>query len=128
MELYDENGDLSHKGQMQIVPRPRLDYDSKKRREARSVPHILMHKPAMPLYCAICRRSKLRGAPHRKDSLNESDSAEAKAEAFGDCVTSDFLAGKQNFMLGVGGWTNAMNMLDLGSTAKNVLSYRIQGC
>ena len=116
--MYDENSDLSYKGRLQVVPKPRLDLDSRKRREARSVPHILIHKPAMPEHCEICRRAKLRETPHRKGSFAESASIESKSKEFGDCVTSDFLTSKGGFMMGVGGWTNAMNMLDIGSTAK----------
>ena len=52
----------------------------------------------------------MRETPHRKGSFKESESAEARAKEFGDCVTSDFLASKGDFMLGVGGWTNAMNV------------------
>ena len=117
-ELYDDHGELTEKGRRQIVPRPRLDRDSRKRREARSVPHILIHKPAMPEHCEICRRAKLRETPHRKGSFGESQSAESEAEEFGDCVTSGFLASKGDFMLGIGEWTNAMNMLDIGSGNK----------
>ena len=91
--------ELSYDDQMAIVPPPKPHKDARLRLLAKTVPHILIHKPFNP-HCSICRGAKLREAPHRKGSAAK---VLEDAKEFGDYVTGDFLASKGEVMRGVGG-------------------------
>ena len=55
---------LDDDAQMQIVPPPKPHKEALMRKAAKSLPHLLIHKPHNP-YCEICNQAKLRESPHR---------------------------------------------------------------
>ena len=86
----DEEEEWGEEKQMQIVPPPKPHVNAKMRRLAKTVPHILIHKPMNP-FCEICKQAKLREPPHRKGGAAKVIEG---AKEFGDQTTGDFLASK----------------------------------
>ena len=115
--LLDADGTYSFEAQMQIVPPPKPHAYERLKRLAKTVPHILIHKPFNP-FCEVCQQAKMRERPHKKGAFTNSGSAEANAKEFGDCVTGDFLASKGEVMRAVGGYHDALNLRDIGTGVK----------
>ena len=99
---------------MHIVSPPRQTSETRLRRLAKTVPHILTHKPFNP-YCDICKQAKLREPPHKKGGA---ELVIENAKEFGDYSTGDVLASKEETMRGVGGYHDALNLRDMGSGVK----------
>ena len=99
---------------MQIVPPPKPHHEARERRLAKTVPHILTHKPFNP-YCDICNQAKAREPPHKPGGAAK---VIGEAKSFGDYATGDFLASKKEVMRGVGGFHDALNLRDMGAGVK----------
>merc|ERR1712115_151722 len=78
---------LDEEAQYRVVPPPKPHVEAKLRKEAKQVPHILIHKP-FNRFCEICNQAKLREAPHRR---SDGKSPHAEAKEFGDFTTGDFI-------------------------------------
>ena len=98
---------------MQIVPPPNPHKEALLRKQAKELPHLLIHKPANP-YCEICNRAKVRERPSKHGATDHG------AEKFGDYVTADFIIdGKGNELVrGVGDYKDALTLRDLGTGVK----------
>ena len=52
---------LDEEAQYRVVPPPKPHVEAKLRKEAKQVPHILLHKP-FNKYCEICNQAKLNAS------------------------------------------------------------------
>jgi len=107
--------ELDETAQYTIVPTPRPNKEAKLRKEAKELPHLLIHKPFNP-YCEVCLQAKLREDPHRGKKGVVPTTADS-AKDFGDYVTGDFVV-QAEINRGVGGFVDALNLRDLGTGVK----------